>query len=382
MDNEEYATTGGQETPTAHGADLDAAARAMGVARTATVRTDGRAEARSSATAGGPWVIVAKVAESAPTAKPPLDCVFIKQRFMAAIGTTRSRPPSASRCRSRNHDARRVRRDAPTPPAAARAARRARVARHGRRDAGRRDPARRAHRPARRRGRTAAGRAACSARRSRQRRRNAALANGTAAHALDYDDMCFVSLAHPSAPLVVGRARGGRSRRARPARALLDAYVVGFEIEGRLGRGDEPAALSARLALHVDARHDRRRRGGVAAARARRGRAGHALAIAASEASGLKENFGTMVKPLHAGLAARNGVAGGAAGEGRDDRERGGDRRPAGISRGDGQRAARRSTTSSADLGDALGDPRHRDHRQAVSVVRRHASRRSTRCSI
>jgi 2-methylcitrate dehydratase PrpD len=36
--------------------------------------------------------------------------------------------------------------------------------------------------------------------------------------------------------------------------------------------------------------------------------AGHALAIAASEASGLKENFGTMVKPLHAGLAARNGV--------------------------------------------------------------------------
>jgi 2-methylcitrate dehydratase PrpD len=35
---------------------------------------------------------------------------------------------------------------------------------------------------------------------------------------------------------------------------------------------------------------------------------GHTLAIAASEASGLKENFGTMVKPLHAGLAARNGI--------------------------------------------------------------------------
>src|SRR5262249_19354731 len=31
---------------------------------------------------------------------------------------------------------------------------------------------------------------------------DAALANGTAAHALDYDDMCFLSLAHPSAPLV------------------------------------------------------------------------------------------------------------------------------------------------------------------------------------
>ena len=34
----------------------------------------------------GPWVLIAKVEENAPTMKPPLDCVFIKQRFMAAIG--------------------------------------------------------------------------------------------------------------------------------------------------------------------------------------------------------------------------------------------------------------------------------------------------------
>jgi thiamine pyrophosphate-dependent acetolactate synthase large subunit-like protein len=39
MDNEEYATTGGQQTPTAHGANLDAAAHAIGIARTATVRS-------------------------------------------------------------------------------------------------------------------------------------------------------------------------------------------------------------------------------------------------------------------------------------------------------------------------------------------------------
>src|SRR5881227_4337749 len=39
MDNEEYATTGGQPTHTAHGADLEAAARAMRIATTATVRT-------------------------------------------------------------------------------------------------------------------------------------------------------------------------------------------------------------------------------------------------------------------------------------------------------------------------------------------------------
>jgi thiamine pyrophosphate-dependent acetolactate synthase large subunit-like protein len=89
MDNEEYATTGGQPTPTAHGADLEAAARAMGIVTAATVRT---AEGLRGALgrAPEPTFIVAKVKESAPTAKPPLDCVFIKQRFMAAIHSPQS----------------------------------------------------------------------------------------------------------------------------------------------------------------------------------------------------------------------------------------------------------------------------------------------------
>jgi thiamine pyrophosphate-dependent acetolactate synthase large subunit-like protein len=92
MDNEEYATTGGQPTPTAGGADLDAAARAMGIAATATVRTEAELRAAQAdhgrPLRSGALFIVAKVTESAPTAKPPLDCVFIKQRFMAAIGDT------------------------------------------------------------------------------------------------------------------------------------------------------------------------------------------------------------------------------------------------------------------------------------------------------
>ena len=135
----------------------------------------------------------------------------------------------------------------------------------------------------------------------------AALANGTAAHALDFDDMCFVSLAHPSAPLVAAALAMAEMADA-SGRALLDAYIVGFEIEGRLGRTMNPrhyergwhctstlgtigatAAASRLLGLDEDA-------------------TGRALAIAASEASGLKANFGTMVKPLHAGLAARNAV--------------------------------------------------------------------------
>ena len=62
----------------------------------------------------------------------------------------------------------------------------------------------------------------------------AALANGTAAHALDFDDMCFVSLAHPSAPLVPALLAAGELVGA-PGATILDAYVAGFEIETRLG---------------------------------------------------------------------------------------------------------------------------------------------------
>jgi 2-methylcitrate dehydratase PrpD len=136
---------------------------------------------------------------------------------------------------------------------------------------------------------------------------NAAFANGTAAHALDFDDMCFVSLAHPSAPLVpacIAAAEVAGST----GRAALDAYVAGFEIEARLGRVMNPRHYergwhcTATLGTIGAAAACSRLLGLDAHATA------HALAIAASEASGLKENFGTMVKPLHAGLAARNGV--------------------------------------------------------------------------
>ena len=135
----------------------------------------------------------------------------------------------------------------------------------------------------------------------------AAFANGTAAHALDYDDMCFVSLAHPSAPLVAAALAAGELARS-PGRALLDAWVVGFEIEAVLGRAMNPRH-------YTQGWHCTSTLGtiGAAAAAARvlgldRAAVAHCLAVAASEASGLKENFGTDTKPLHAGLAARNGI--------------------------------------------------------------------------
>lgn len=88
MDNGEYATTGGQRAFSAGTADLEAAARAMGLTATRTVRSaEGLAAAFEEARhQPGPWFLLAKVTESAPTAKPPLDCVFLKNRFMAALG--------------------------------------------------------------------------------------------------------------------------------------------------------------------------------------------------------------------------------------------------------------------------------------------------------
>lgn len=87
-DNELYETTGGQPTATAGGSDLAAAGRALGIAASSVVRTieQLRAAFLSARKVSGAALIVAKVAESAPVAKPPLDCVFLKQRFMAAIG--------------------------------------------------------------------------------------------------------------------------------------------------------------------------------------------------------------------------------------------------------------------------------------------------------
>lgn len=84
MDNEAYATTGGQATPTARGADLAAAARAMRIEHAVTVRSETDLIARLKPRA--PF-IVAKVRESRPTARPPLDYVGIKERFMTAIGS-------------------------------------------------------------------------------------------------------------------------------------------------------------------------------------------------------------------------------------------------------------------------------------------------------
>jgi 2-methylcitrate dehydratase PrpD len=137
---------------------------------------------------------------------------------------------------------------------------------------------------------------------------DAALANGVAAHALDYDDMCFVSMAHPSCALVPAVLAAAESSNA-SGRTALNGYVAGFELECRLGSVMNPRHY------HTRGWHCTSSIGtlGAAAAAARvmgldAAQIGHALGIAASLACGLKENIGTMTKPLHAGIAARHAV--------------------------------------------------------------------------
>jgi 2-methylcitrate dehydratase PrpD len=135
----------------------------------------------------------------------------------------------------------------------------------------------------------------------------AALYHGAIAHALDYDDVSHPSYTHPSChllPVLLSLAR----RVEADGRDIVTAYTVAVEIEGKLGRAmnlghynrgwHSTATLGTMGATALGANLIGLDREATAVA----------LAIAGSSASGLRSNFGTMTKPLHAGLAARNGV--------------------------------------------------------------------------
>ena len=136
---------------------------------------------------------------------------------------------------------------------------------------------------------------------------DAGLANGTASHALDYDDVQASLSGHPSAPILSAALALAEERRASGA-DLLTAFVVGVEIEAKLGRAVNPAHYEA--GWHATGTLGTI--GAAAAAAKLRAlsteRTAAALAIAATMASGIKANFGTDCKPLHVGHAARCGL--------------------------------------------------------------------------
>ena len=133
------------------------------------------------------------------------------------------------------------------------------------------------------------------------------LINGTAAHALDFDDVLTSMTAHPSAP-VVPAVLGLAEERHASGRSLIEAFVSGFEVEGRIGTAVAPSHY--RRGFHATGTVGTF---GAAAATARLLGLGPdematALGIAGAQAAGLKCEFGTMTKPLHAGKAAANGL--------------------------------------------------------------------------
>jgi 2-methylcitrate dehydratase PrpD len=135
----------------------------------------------------------------------------------------------------------------------------------------------------------------------------AALANGAAGHAHDFDDTNFALMGHPSVPLLAAALAAAEAETADGAAVVL-AYVIGFEIDAALGLAVNPGHYTR--GWHATSSIGTL---GCAAAAARllgldTGQTRHALGIAASLASGLKENFGSMTKPLHAGHAAQSGV--------------------------------------------------------------------------
>ena len=135
----------------------------------------------------------------------------------------------------------------------------------------------------------------------------AALVNGTASHALDYDDFSGIMGGHHTVPLMAPLVALAEEHAFSGAKVLL-AYVAGVEVEIRLAR-----ALGFH---HYDKGwHPTSTIGTFGAAAAVAHLLGLdltqttvALSIAASMAAGIKANFGTMVKPLHAGQCARNGL--------------------------------------------------------------------------
>jgi 2-methylcitrate dehydratase PrpD len=142
-----------------------------------------------------------------------------------------------------------------------------------------------------------------------------AWANGVAGHAMDYDDTQLATdpqsvyglLTHPTVPVLAAALAVAEFADASGA-DLLDAYIVGVEVACRIADAINPRH-------YRDGFHSTGTIGvfGAASAAARLWRCDldqtlSSFGLAASMSAGLRESFGTMTKPFHAGRAAENGV--------------------------------------------------------------------------
>ena len=138
--------------------------------------------------------------------------------------------------------------------------------------------------------------------------RSSALLLGYASHALDYDDFHADFRGHPSV-VILPALIAWQQQQPAEITAFLDAYAIGVEVAGRLG-------LAASQQHYALGHHNTATLGTVAAAAALARllqldvtATATLLGIATTQASGLRAQFGSAVKPLHAGLAAERAVS-------------------------------------------------------------------------
>ena len=136
---------------------------------------------------------------------------------------------------------------------------------------------------------------------------NAALINGSASHALDFDDVHFQMMGHPTVPVMPALLALAEDRKSNGC-DFLTAFVAGFEAECRIGSSMLP--FHYQQGWHATSTIGRL---GAAVACAKllgldTERLNYSIGLAATQAGGLKQVFGTMTKPFHAGKAAMDGL--------------------------------------------------------------------------
>ncbi len=135
----------------------------------------------------------------------------------------------------------------------------------------------------------------------------ASLINGAQGHALDFDDTHVASVVHVSSPILPAVLAVGETRVA-TGRQVIEAYVVGVEVAAWVGGavGEDLADRGFHVTGvlgHLGAAAGAGRLLGLDQTQME-----HALGLAATQAAGLVESFGTMAKPFHAGKAAMDGL--------------------------------------------------------------------------
>jgi len=134
----------------------------------------------------------------------------------------------------------------------------------------------------------------------------ASVINGISGHVFEYDDTTPMNYIHPTPPVASALFAYASANRV-SGREFLHAFLMGFEVESRIGNAVYPAHYNA--GWHITAT------AGVFGAAAAIGKLFRlstqemiwAFGLAATQASGLREMFGSMAKSFHAGHAARNG---------------------------------------------------------------------------